>query len=52
MTSMASTTILFGVLLMLLGLAGYFLTGTTSVTALIAGLSRKSLSAFDETQAS
>jgi hypothetical protein len=35
MTSMASTTILFGVLLTLLGLAGYFLTATTSVTALI-----------------
>lgn len=35
MTPMASTTILFGTLLTLLGLAGYFLTGATSVTALI-----------------
>ena len=32
---MASTTIVFGLLLTLLGLGGYFLTGTTSVTALI-----------------
>jgi hypothetical protein len=32
---MASTTILFGLLLTLLGLAGYFLTGTSSFTALI-----------------
>ena len=32
---MASTTIVFGLLLVLLGLAGYFLTGTSSVTALI-----------------
>ena len=35
MTAMASITILFGVLLTLLGLWGYFLTGTSSVTALI-----------------
>ncbi len=35
MTAMASTTIVFGVLLTLLGLAGYFLTGTSSLTALI-----------------
>ena len=35
MTPMASTTIVFGVLLTLLGLAGYFLTGTSSLTALI-----------------
>jgi O-antigen/teichoic acid export membrane protein len=35
MTTMASTTIVFGVLLTLLGLGGYFLTGTSSVTALI-----------------
>ena len=35
MATMASTTILFGVLLTLLGLGGYFLTGTSSVTALI-----------------
>jgi hypothetical protein len=34
MTAMASTTIVFGLLLTALGLAGYFLTGT-SVTALI-----------------
>lgn len=32
---MASTTIVFGLLLTVLGLAGYFLTGTSSVTALI-----------------
>ncbi len=32
---MASTTILVGVLLTLLGLGGYFVTGTNSVTALI-----------------
>ncbi|MSO81760.1 MAG: hypothetical protein EXQ53_00475 [Acidobacteria bacterium] len=32
---MASTTMVFGVLLTLLGLAGYFLTGTSSATALI-----------------
>src|SRR5262245_24065867 len=32
---MASTTIVFGLLLTLLGLAGYFLTGTSSLTALI-----------------
>jgi uncharacterized membrane protein (UPF0136 family) len=32
---MASTTVAFGLLLTLLGLAGYFLTGTSSVTALI-----------------
>src|SRR5688572_29123504 len=32
---MASTTIIFGLLLVLLGFAGYFLTGTSSVTALI-----------------
>ena len=35
MTPMASTTVVFGVLLTLLGLAGYFLTGTSSLTALI-----------------
>lgn len=35
MTAMASTTMVFGVLLTLLGLTGYFLTGTSSVTALI-----------------
>ena len=35
MTAMASTTMVFGVLLTLLGLAGYFLTGTSSFTALI-----------------
>ena len=35
MTAMASTTVVFGVLLTLLGLVGYFLTGTSSVTALI-----------------
>ena len=32
---MALTTILFGLLLTLLGLGGYFLTGTSSFTALI-----------------
>jgi len=32
---MASTTIIFGVLLTLLGLGGYILTGTSSFTALI-----------------
>lgn len=32
---MASTTIIFGLLLVLLGFAGYFLTGTSSITALI-----------------
>jgi O-antigen/teichoic acid export membrane protein len=32
---MALTTIVFGLLLVLLGLAGYFGTGTSSVTALI-----------------
>jgi O-antigen/teichoic acid export membrane protein len=32
---MASTTILFGVLLTLLGFLGYFMTGTSSLTALI-----------------
>ncbi len=32
---MASTTILFGLLLAALGLGGYFATGTSSVTALI-----------------
>ena len=35
MTAMASTTILFGGVLTLLGLGGYFLTGTGSMTALI-----------------
>ena len=35
MTAMASTTILFGALLTLLGLSGYFLTGASSPTALI-----------------
>jgi hypothetical protein len=35
MTAMASTTIVFGLLLTLLGLFGYVLSGTTSVTALI-----------------
>ncbi len=35
MTAMASTTIVFGVILTLLGLGGYLLTGTSSVTALI-----------------
>ena len=35
MTAMSSTTILFGVLLTLLGLGGYFLTGASSPTALI-----------------
>ena len=35
MTAMSSTTILFGVLLTLLGLAGYVLTGASSPTALI-----------------
>jgi hypothetical protein len=32
---MASTTIVFGLLLTLIGLCGYFLTGTSSFTALI-----------------
>ena len=32
---MASTTIVFGLLLTLIGFAGYFLTGTSSFTALI-----------------
>ena len=32
---MASTTIVFGLLLTLLGFLGYFLTGTSSITALI-----------------
>ena len=32
---MASTTIIFGLLLVVLGLAGYFLSGAVSVTALI-----------------
>ena len=35
MTTMSSTTVLFGALLTLLGLAGYFLTGASSPTALI-----------------
>ena len=35
MTAMASTTIVFGVLLSLLGLGGYVLSGAASVTALI-----------------
>ena len=35
MTAMASTTVVFGALLTLLGLGGYFLTGTSSFTALI-----------------
>ena len=35
MTAMSSTTVLFGALLTLLGLAGYFLTGASSPTALI-----------------
>jgi O-antigen/teichoic acid export membrane protein len=35
MSAMASTTIVFGVILTLLGFAGYFLTGTDSITALI-----------------
>jgi peptidoglycan/LPS O-acetylase OafA/YrhL len=35
MTPMATITIVLGVLLTLLGLAGYFLTGTSSFTALI-----------------
>jgi hypothetical protein len=35
---MASTTMIFGVLLTLLGLGGYFLTGTSSLTALIPAL--------------
>lgn len=35
MTAMASTTVVFGVLLTLLGFGGYFLTGTSSLTALI-----------------
>ena len=38
MTAMASTTIVFGILLTLLGLVGYFLTGTSSLTALIPAL--------------
>ena len=38
MTAMSSTTILFGVLLTLLGLTGYFLTGANSPTALIPAL--------------
>ena len=38
MTAMASTTILFGILLTLLGVVGYFLTGTSSLTALIPAL--------------
>jgi uncharacterized membrane protein len=38
MTAMASTTILFGILLTLLGLVGYFLTGASSPTALIPAL--------------
>ena len=38
MTTMSSTTILFGVLLTLLGLTGYFLTGANSPTALIPAL--------------
>lgn len=35
MTPMASTTIVFGALLALLGVGGYLLSGATSVTALI-----------------
>jgi ABC-type transport system involved in multi-copper enzyme maturation permease subunit len=35
MTGMSSTTMIFGVLLMLLGGAGYYLTGAASPTALI-----------------
>ena len=35
MVTMSSTTIVFGMLLTLLGLAGYFLTGASSSTALI-----------------
>jgi len=35
MTAMASTTLVFGVLLVLLGVGGYVLSGTSSVTALI-----------------
>ena len=35
MTAMASTTVIFGMLLTLLGLGGYFLTGMSSFTALI-----------------
>lgn len=35
MAAMASTTIALGVALIVLGLAGYFLTGAASVTALI-----------------
>ena len=35
---MASTTIVFGLLLTLLGFAGYFATGTSSLTALIPAL--------------
>jgi glucose uptake protein GlcU len=38
MTAMASTTIVFGLILTLLGLGGYFLTGAASVTALIPAL--------------
>jgi uncharacterized membrane protein len=38
MSAMASTTIVFGILLTLLGLAGYFLTGMASPTALIPAL--------------
>ena len=38
MTPMASTTMVFGALLTLLGLAGYFLTGMSSPTALIPAL--------------
>ena len=35
---MASTTIVFGLVLTLLGVCGYFLTGTSSLTALIPAL--------------
>ncbi len=35
---MASTTVIFGLLLIVLGLAGYFGTGTSSFTALIPAL--------------
>ena len=35
MTAMASTTIVFGALLALLGVGGYFVSGAASVTALI-----------------
>ena len=38
MSAMASTTIVFGILLTLLGVVGYFLTGTSSLTALIPAL--------------